>query len=579
MTAKKVGRFKIRDNERSVSRCADHEEEFMSALHDDGEEPKVTELNEPGGFVGAPATVDEELSPMQRAMQAFKTASDRRHHIGRAADDGPIQKAAQEYEGTMERRQDLERAARRSNEDGGEERFVAMLHTGKITPIQRFRAASDRKNNVRGAADRNSAADARTPAQRFVQASNLRHGLAILLLVCTLPLCRAQSIFFAQNWTGSLPAAATPAFSPTAGTYSSTQSVTITDSTSGATIYYTTDGSTPTTGSTVYSTAISVSTTTTVKAIATASGHSQSAVGSAAYTISAPQAATPTFTPTSPYSGGATTVTISDSTPGASTTYCQDTNNTCTPATSGSTASFSATGYIRAFATASGYSQSSTASWQGTLTGSSPTFVQSCGFNSANFSPTQLTCSGVTAGDTLVFGLQTDTATTISGCTDSSGNTVTTVATGSTNSSLAGIFAVYNASAGTHTVHCTFASGDTIHSQFLGDEYGGVSTTPADGSVLADCSTSGATCSANPSTSPAFTTTHANDLIWGFCYMASGSTGSTTSPITYTMRTNDSANLMWTEDGVLTTAGSIRVGCYNQYSTSQAAFLGLALHP
>jgi hypothetical protein len=46
--------------------------------------------------------------------------------------------------------------------------------------------------------------------------------------------------------------AATPTFSPAAGTYSSAQSVTISDATSGATIYYTTNGTTPTTSSTKY---------------------------------------------------------------------------------------------------------------------------------------------------------------------------------------------------------------------------------------------------------------------------------------------------------------------------------------
>jgi hypothetical protein len=79
--------------------------------------------------------------------------------------------------------------------------------------------------------------------------------------------------------------AATPAFSPGAGTYTSAQSVTISDSTAGATIHYTTDGSTPTTSSPVYSSAIAVGSSITLNAIAVASGYSQSAVASAAYVI------------------------------------------------------------------------------------------------------------------------------------------------------------------------------------------------------------------------------------------------------------------------------------------------------
>jgi hypothetical protein len=83
------------------------------------------------------------------------------------------------------------------------------------------------------------------------------------------------------------PTTATPTLSPASETFSLTPlSVMISDSTSGATIYYTTDGSTPTTSSTVYTGALSISATTTVKAIAQAAGYQQSAVGTATYTYS-----------------------------------------------------------------------------------------------------------------------------------------------------------------------------------------------------------------------------------------------------------------------------------------------------
>jgi M6 family metalloprotease-like protein len=78
---------------------------------------------------------------------------------------------------------------------------------------------------------------------------------------------------------------ATPAFTPKSGTYTSSQSVTITDTTKGATIYYTTNGTLPTTSSKVYTASIKVSATETIEAIAVATGYSQSAVGSAAYII------------------------------------------------------------------------------------------------------------------------------------------------------------------------------------------------------------------------------------------------------------------------------------------------------
>jgi subtilase family serine protease len=111
----------------------------------------------------------------------------------------------------------------------------------------------------------------------------------------------------------NLPPAATPTFTPAAGTYTSAQTVKIADATAGATVYYTTDGTAPTTFSTKYTAAVSVSATSTIRAIAVAPSHSTSAVGSAHYAIDYPAAA-PVI---SPAPGTYTTqqvVTITDTT-------------------------------------------------------------------------------------------------------------------------------------------------------------------------------------------------------------------------------------------------------------------------
>ena len=78
---------------------------------------------------------------------------------------------------------------------------------------------------------------------------------------------------------------ATPTFSPAPGTYPTAQSVSIADATSGASIRYTVDGSTPTASSTLYTGPITVSASTTINAIGIRAGQPNSAVASATYTI------------------------------------------------------------------------------------------------------------------------------------------------------------------------------------------------------------------------------------------------------------------------------------------------------
>jgi hypothetical protein len=96
--------------------------------------------------------------------------------------------------------------------------------------------------------------------------------------------------YYALNGPALAPAA--PIFNPAPGTYTSPQNVTITTSTSGASIRYTLDGSTPTTSSTLFSGPINVATTKTLKAIAVVSSE-VSGVTSGTYTINSGGGALP----------------------------------------------------------------------------------------------------------------------------------------------------------------------------------------------------------------------------------------------------------------------------------------------
>jgi N-acetylneuraminic acid mutarotase len=162
----------------------------------------------------------------------------------------------------------------------------------------------------------------------------------------------------------NLPAAtATPTFSPPAGTYAAAQTVTISDATTSAIIYYTTNGTTPTASSNVYAGTINVASTETLEAIATATGNSTSAVATAAYIINLPAAtATPTFSPPAGIYAAAQTVTISDGTTGAIIYY---TTNGTTPTASSTVYSgainVASTETLEAIATAAGHSTSAAA--------------------------------------------------------------------------------------------------------------------------------------------------------------------------------------------------------------------------
>ena len=179
---------------------------------------------------------------------------------------------------------------------------------------------------------------------------------------------------------GRADTVAAPVFTPAPGTYTAAQTVGMSSSTPGASINYTTDGTTPTaTVGTLYSGPITVSETTTINAIAYATGMTDSSVTTATYTISPPVAA-PTFSPAAGTYGSSQTVAILSATPGASIRYTTDGS---TPSeTVGTLCSWpitvDATTTIKAIAYATGMTDSavSTATYTisvPTITGVSPT--------------------------------------------------------------------------------------------------------------------------------------------------------------------------------------------------------------
>ena len=167
----------------------------------------------------------------------------------------------------------------------------------------------------------------------------------------------AEAVSFSVNTSGNQ--AATPAILPVTGTYhTSPQAVTISDSTPGSTIYYTTDGTTPTTASVVYSGSFNITTTTTVKAIATAAGFTTSAVGISVITLVTVAAAAPIFSPNGGPFSSPQTVSLSSTTPGAVIYY--NVGSAASPSSTEYTVPFTVntTETIYAMCTAPGYANS-----------------------------------------------------------------------------------------------------------------------------------------------------------------------------------------------------------------------------
>lgn len=101
----------------------------------------------------------------------------------------------------------------------------------------------------------------------------------------------SKTLLNAANGSYTLTVASIPeavTFSPNSGEVTSGTTVTLTTSTAGATIYYTTDGTEPTTSSTQYNGPITITAATTIRAIANNTAGSSS-ISNATYTIAAPE--------------------------------------------------------------------------------------------------------------------------------------------------------------------------------------------------------------------------------------------------------------------------------------------------
>ncbi len=188
---------------------------------------------------------------------------------------------------------------------------------------------------------------------------------------------------------------ATPQISPAAGTYAGSVAVILTDTTAGATITYTTDGSTPVPGS--HGTAIAsggsftLTSSATVTAIASLSGDTNSNTATSAYTITV---AKPQISPAAGSYVSSVAVTITDTTPGATITYTTDGSTPVpgshgTAITSGGSFTLTSSATVTAIASASGYTNSPLATAAYTITSPPPV-----NFSSGFSAETTLTLNG-----------------------------------------------------------------------------------------------------------------------------------------------------------------------------------------
>jgi hypothetical protein len=195
---------------------------------------------------------------------------------------------------------------------------------------------------------------------------------------------------------------ATPTVSPNGGTFTNSVSVTLASATAGATIRYTTNGSTPTASSTAYTSPFTLSSNASVKAFALKSGMTDSAVALVIFTAATSTNSTnisvvaaPTFVPGSGTFSNSVSVALATTTVGATIRYTTD-GSTPTASSTAYTSPFtlSASATVNTIATKSGMTDSSLSSANYTITSGGSTNSTTNASTSATFVKTDTTTQG-----------------------------------------------------------------------------------------------------------------------------------------------------------------------------------------
>ena len=391
----------------------------------------------------------------------------------------------------------------------------------------------------------------------------------------------ANSVVASSAYNIYLPAA-TPTFLPPAGTYPAAQSVAISSTTPYAVIYYTTDGSDPATSATAvrYTAVVGVPKTETLNAVAEAGGYSNSPAGSAAYTLTLPLAATPTFNPVAGTYTSAQSVTISTLTPNSTIYYTTDGSDPATSSTaavyanpvpiSPAAGTYSKQETLNAVAEAAGFNNSvaGSAAYTINLPFFGPHFVQQCSQQAPYTTTVTCTLNGVGAGDTLVIGILGVPSATV---TSSSGTPALAVQDGSVLSA----YILPNTTAGSIAVTASVAANTTYWLSVF--EYSNTAASPLDGTAYAVSTTWQPTSLSTPN----FTTASGLDVLWSYCIAPGGYTLALGSaPVAWSALTGPSSGYATLiEQGQTTLAGTYYGQCAFPSGAAIPEIITLALKP